>query len=59
MMNFVNWPFVTSSTSGGILDKAIEAEERMHGDFLRLVMLLSCSFMYAFHTLLDVTQIFS
>ncbi|KAA3478784.1 putative beta-1,3-galactosyltransferase 1 isoform X1 [Gossypium australe] len=25
-----------SSTSGGILDKAIEAEERMHGDFLRL-----------------------
>ncbi|XVE51107.1 hypothetical protein DITRI_Ditri02bG0012400 [Diplodiscus trichospermus] len=25
-----------SSTSGGILDKAIEAEEKMHGDFLRL-----------------------
>ncbi|XVF26049.1 hypothetical protein REPUB_Repub13aG0266300 [Reevesia pubescens] len=25
-----------SSTSGGILDKAIEAEERVHGDFLRL-----------------------
>ncbi|OVA03380.1 Glycosyl transferase [Macleaya cordata] len=25
-----------SSTSGGILDKAIEAEERKHGDFLRL-----------------------
>ncbi|PPD66146.1 hypothetical protein GOBAR_DD36974 [Gossypium barbadense] len=25
-----------SSTSGGILDKAIEAEESMHGDFLRL-----------------------
>ncbi|KAJ4703904.1 Hexosyltransferase [Melia azedarach] len=25
-----------SSTSGGILDKAIEAEEKTHGDFLRL-----------------------
>ncbi|WVZ12638.1 hypothetical protein V8G54_017168 [Vigna mungo] len=25
-----------SSTSGGILDKAIEAEERLHADFLRL-----------------------
>uniref|UniRef100_A0A2N9FIT9 Hexosyltransferase n=1 Tax=Fagus sylvatica TaxID=28930 RepID=A0A2N9FIT9_FAGSY len=25
-----------SSTSGGILDKAIEAEEKLHGDFLRL-----------------------
>ncbi|MBA0691429.1 hypothetical protein Goari_009057 [Gossypium aridum] len=25
-----------SSTSGGILDKAIEAEEKVHGDFLRL-----------------------
>uniref|UniRef100_A0A6N2LHQ8 Autophagy-related protein n=1 Tax=Salix viminalis TaxID=40686 RepID=A0A6N2LHQ8_SALVM len=25
-----------SSTAGGILDKAIEAEEMMHGDFLRL-----------------------
>ncbi|PIA25295.1 hypothetical protein AQUCO_11900001v1 [Aquilegia coerulea] len=25
-----------STTSGGILDKAIEAEEKMHGDFLRL-----------------------
>uniref|UniRef100_A0A2N9H578 Hexosyltransferase n=1 Tax=Fagus sylvatica TaxID=28930 RepID=A0A2N9H578_FAGSY len=25
-----------SSTSGGILDKAIEAEETLHGDFLRL-----------------------
>ncbi|KAK6932299.1 protein of unknown function DUF4094 [Dillenia turbinata] len=25
-----------SSTSGGILDRAIEAEDRKHGDFLRL-----------------------
>ncbi|KAF5729060.1 putative beta-1 3-galactosyltransferase 2 -like protein [Tripterygium wilfordii] len=25
-----------SSTSGGILDKAVEAEEQVHGDFLRL-----------------------
>ncbi|CAN1811155.1 Probable beta-1,3-galactosyltransferase 2 [Linum perenne] len=25
-----------SSTSGGILDKAIDAEDKMHGDFLRL-----------------------
>jgi hypothetical protein len=33
--------FSHSSTAGGILDKAIEAEEMMHGDFLRLVMLLS------------------
>ncbi|KAH9797879.1 putative beta-1,3-galactosyltransferase 2 [Citrus sinensis] len=32
-----------SATSGGILDKAIDAEEKMHGDFLRLVMFLSCS----------------
>ncbi|KAF9672074.1 hypothetical protein SADUNF_Sadunf11G0002800 [Salix dunnii] len=28
--------FSHSSTAGGILDKAIEAEEMMHGDFLRL-----------------------
>jgi hypothetical protein len=26
-----------SATSGGILDKAIDAEDRKHGDFLRLV----------------------
>ncbi|KAH9660263.1 class V chitinase [Citrus sinensis] len=32
------------ATSGGILNKAIEAEEKMHGDFLMLVMFLSCSF---------------
>ena len=30
-------PF-SSATSGGILDRAIEAEDRKHGDFLRLVM---------------------
>lgn len=28
---------VTSATSGGILDRAIEAEDKKHGDFLRLV----------------------
>ena len=32
---------VASATSGGILDKAIEAEDRRHGDFLRLVELFS------------------
>jgi len=31
--------FFHSSTAGGILDKAIEAEEMVHGDFLRLVIL--------------------
>lgn len=31
--------FVDSATSGGILDRAIEAEDKKHGDFLRLVML--------------------
>ena len=40
----VNWTFCflsfTSATSGGILDRAIEAEDRKHGDFLRLVMIL-------------------
>jgi len=30
--------FLTSATSGGILDRAIEAEDRKHGDFLRLVI---------------------
>lgn len=30
--------FVTSATSGGILDRAIEAEDKKHGDFLRLVL---------------------
>lgn len=28
--------FIFSATSGGILDRAIEAEEKKHGDFLRL-----------------------
>lgn len=30
-------PLVISATSGGILDRAIEAEDKKHGDFLRLV----------------------
>ena len=29
-----------SATSGGILDRAIEAEDKKHGDFLRLVTIL-------------------
>lgn len=33
-----------SATSGGILDKAIEAEDRKHGDFMRLVNLPSFGF---------------
>lgn len=28
-----------SATSGGILDRAIEAEDKKHGDFLRLVII--------------------
>ena len=28
---------VCSATTGGILDRAIQAEESKHGDFLRLV----------------------
>jgi hypothetical protein len=31
---------LSSATSGGILDRAIEAEDKKHGDFLRLVRLL-------------------
>lgn len=30
--------FISSSTPGGILDRAIEAEDKRHGDFLRLVL---------------------
>lgn len=30
---------IISATVGGILDRAIEAEDRKHGDLLRLVML--------------------
>lgn len=33
-----------SSTPGGVLDKAIEAEETLHGDFLRLVSFLLTHF---------------
>jgi hypothetical protein len=40
--------FVYSSTSGGILDKAIEAEEKLHNDFLRLVIFLSCYFSFRY-----------
>lgn len=32
----MNSLFLCSATSGGILDRAIEAEESKHGDFLRL-----------------------
>lgn len=35
---------MVSSTSGGILDRAIEAEELRHKDFLRLVIFLSFFF---------------
>lgn len=31
--------WITSATAGGILDRAIEAEDKKHGDFLRLVMI--------------------
>lgn len=33
-----------SATSGGILDRAVAAEDRKHGDILRLVIIL-CSFL--------------
>lgn len=36
-MNNSNSIALISATSGGILDKAIEAEDRKHGDFMRLV----------------------
>lgn len=31
-----------SATVGGILDRAIEAENKKHGDFMRLVIVCSC-----------------
>jgi hypothetical protein len=34
---------VSSATSGGILDRAVEAEDKKHGDLLRLVVLFSFS----------------
>lgn len=34
-----------SATPGGILDRAIQAEESKHGDFLRLVRLLRVMFL--------------
>jgi hypothetical protein len=33
---------ICSATSGGILDRAIDAEDRKHGDFMRLVNFLRC-----------------
>lgn len=53
-MNFNNWiyKFLFSSsfsaTSGGILDRAIEAEDKKHGDFLRLVSFIILPFLYPF-----------
>ncbi|CAA6668692.1 unnamed protein product [Spirodela intermedia] len=35
-----------SATAGGILDRAIEAEDRMHGDFMRLVSMLKDTLNY-------------
>lgn len=36
---YINYfSFAVSSKSGGILDKAIEAEDLMHKDFLKLVI---------------------
>lgn len=43
-----------SATSGGILDRAIEAEDRKHGDFLRLVAI--CVSNTEFPFLLPVTN---
>lgn len=37
---FLLYFLVISATPGGILDKAIEAEDKMHGDFLRLVIIV-------------------
>lgn len=38
-MDHINYfILVDSATPGSILDKSLDAEEREHGDFLRLVM---------------------
>ena len=37
-----------SATLGGILDRAIEAEDKKHGDVLRLVLLLYLVLVYFF-----------
>lgn len=42
---------VYSATSGGILDRAIEAEDRKHGDFLRLVAI--CVFLMGIIIFID------
>ena len=38
------FPSITSATPGGILDRAIDAEEAQHGDFLRLVSAIAITF---------------
>lgn len=38
LKSFLYFSYVNSSTAGGILDKAVEAEELVHRDFLRLVI---------------------
>lgn len=48
--------FVDSATSGGILDRAIEAEDKKHGDFLRLVMLNFLAKLVSFHALFLVCE---
>lgn len=42
-----------SATSGGILDRAIEVEDKKHGDFLRLVAIRVSNTKFSF--LLPVT----
>lgn len=46
-------PFYESATSGGILDRAIEAEDKKHGDFMRLVILVKSFFCYSSVLLFD------
>lgn len=38
LKSFLYFSYVNSATAGGILDKAVEAEELVHRDFLRLVI---------------------
>lgn len=40
---FCHWLF--SATAGGILDRSIEAEDKKHGDFMRLVFYFFFSFL--------------
>lgn len=50
---------IASATSGGILDRAVEAEDKKHGDLLRLVVLFSLFFSTIHVDLLFDTIIFS